>query len=61
MSDTIITEAYVDRIEQVEDGIDKAVMYFGEDDEKIVIPMSMLPKNIKPDDSVEIKIRIIEE
>ncbi len=56
---TVITEAYVDRIEEVEKGVDKAVMYFGEDDEKVVMPLTMLPKGIKSDDTIEIKIRIV--
>ena len=54
----IITNAYVDRIEKVENGVDKAVLYFGDDDEpeKVVMPMSMLPKGVKADDSLIIKI-----
>ena len=54
----IITNAYVDRIEKVENGVDKAVLYFGDDDEpeKVVMPMSMLPKGVKADDSLIIKV-----
>ena len=56
--DEIVTIAYVDRIEKVESGIDKAVLYFGDDDEpeKVVMPMSMLPKGVKADDSLIIKV-----
>ena len=54
----IVTNAYVDRIEKVEKGTDKAVMYFGDDDEKVVMPVSMLPKGVKPDDSLIIKISL---
>ena len=59
-TDEVVTEAYVDRIENVEKGTDKAVMYFSEDDEKVVIPLSMLPKGVKPDDSLIIKVSINE-
>ena len=54
----IITNAYVDRIEKVENGVDKAVLYFGDDDEpeKVVMPVSMLPKGVKPDDTLVVKI-----
>ena len=54
----IITSAYVDRIEKVENGVDKAVLYFGDDDEpeKVVMPVSMLPKDVKADDSLIIKV-----
>lgn len=54
----IITNAYVDRIEKVENGVDKAVLYFGDDDEpeKVVMPVSMLPKDVKADDSLIIKV-----
>ena len=54
----IITSAYVDRIEKVENGVDKAVLYFGDDDEpeKVVMPVSMLPKGVKADDSLIIKV-----
>ena len=57
----IVTEAYVDRIEEVEGGVNKAVLYFGEDDEKVVIPVSMLPDEVKPDDTLIIKISISED
>ena len=59
--DEIVTEAYVDRIEKVEKGTDKAVMYFGEDDEKVVIPLSMLPEGVQADDTLIIKISINKE
>ena len=42
------TRAYLDRIEEVEDGEDKAVLYIGEDTEtmiKLVLPISLLPDN----------------
>ncbi|MBR2178842.1 MAG: hypothetical protein IJ862_00385 [Selenomonadaceae bacterium] len=52
----VVTEAYVDRIEVVEQGVDKAVLYFGEDDEKVVMPVSMLPKDVKADDTLVIKV-----
>ena len=54
---TVVTSAYLDRIEEVEKGVNRAVLYFGEDDEKVVIPVSMLPDDIKPDDTLEIIIR----
>ena len=54
--DTVTTEAYVDRIEVVDKGVDKAVLYFGEDDEKVVMPISMLPKDVKADDTLMIKV-----
>ena len=57
-ADTVVTEAYIDRIEVVDKGIDKAVMYFGEDDEKVVMPVSMLPKDVKADDTLVIKVSI---
>ena len=59
--DEVVTEAYVDRIEKVEKGTDKAVMYFGEDDEKVVIPLSMLPEGVQADDTLIIKISINKE
>ena len=59
--DEVVTEAYVDRIEKVEKGTDKAVMYFGEDDEKVVIPLSMLPEDVQADDTLIIKISINKE
>ena len=55
-ADAVVTEAYVDRIEVVEKGVDRAVLYFGEDDEKVVLPLSMLPKNVKADDTLMIKV-----
>ena len=55
-ADTVVTEAYVDRIEVVDKGVDKAVLYFGEDDEKVVMPVSMLPKDVKADDTLLIKV-----
>ena len=57
----ITTEAYVDRIEEVEKGVNRAVLYFGEDDEKVVMPVSMLPDGIKPDDTLIIKVAISED
>ena len=54
--DTVTTEAYIDRIEVVDKGVDKAVLYFGEDDEKVVMPVSMLPKDVKADDTLVIKV-----
>ena len=54
--DTVTTEAYIDRIEVVDKGVNKAVMYFGEDDEKVVMPVSMLPKDVKADDTLVIKV-----
>ena len=56
--DTVTTEAYIDRIEVVDKGVNKAVMYFGEDDEKVVMPVSMLPKDVKADDTLVIKVSI---
>ena len=60
-SEFVTTEAYVDRIEEVEKGVNKAVLYFGEDDEKVVMPVSMLPDNIKADDTLIIKVAISKE
>ena len=57
-ADAVTTEAYIDRIEVVDKGVDKAVMYFGEDDEKVVMPISMLPKGVKADDTLIIKVSI---
>ena len=57
-ADAVTTEAYVDRIEVVDKGVDKAVMYFGEDDEKVIMPISMLPKGVKADDTLIIKVSI---
>ncbi len=62
-SDEVVTNAYVDRIETVEKGVDKAVLYFGDDDgesepEKVIMPVSMLPESVKADDTLEIKIKI---
>ena len=59
-SKEVVTSAYVDRIEEVENGINKAVMYFGDDDEKVVMPVSMLPKGVKADDTLIIKINLEE-
>lgn len=56
--DAVTTEAYVDRIEVVDKGVNKAVLYFGEDDEKVVMPVSMLPKDVKADDTLVIKVSI---
>ena len=57
---TAVTEAYVDRIEVVDKGVDRAVLYFGEDDEKVVMPVSMLPKGVKADDTLMIKVSFAE-
>lgn len=57
----VVTNAYVDRIEEVEKGVNKAVMYFGDDDEKVVMPVSMLPKGVKADDTLIIKISVDNE
>ena len=59
-SKEVVTSAYVDRIEEVENGINKAVMYFGDDDEKVVMPVSMLPKGVKADDTLIIKVNLEE-
>ena len=56
VANVVTTEAYIDRIEVVEKGVDRAVLYFGEDDEKVVLPLSMLPKNVKADDTLMIKV-----
>ena len=56
----VTTEAYIDRIEVVDKGVNKAVMYFGEDDEKVVMPVSMLPKDVKADDTLVIKVSFAE-
>ncbi|MBR1729215.1 MAG: hypothetical protein IJ728_06785 [Selenomonadaceae bacterium] len=59
-SKEVVTSAYVDRIEEVENGINKAVMYFGDNDEKVVMPISMLPKGVKADDTLIIKVNLEE-
>jgi len=60
-NEEVITNAYVDRIEEVEKGVNKAVMYFGDDDEKVVMPVTMLPKGVKVDDTLIIKISVENE
>ena len=60
-NEEVITNAYVDRIEEVEKGVNKAVMYFGDDDEKVVMPVTMLPKGVKADDTLIIKISVENE
>ena len=54
----ITTSAYVDRIEETENGGGRIVLYTDDEDnpEKFVLPASMVPKDIKPDDSVIVKI-----
>ena len=54
-----VTSAYIDRIEEVEDGESKAVIYIDdvvEDIKKIVLPISMLPDEIYEGDYISIKI-----
>lgn len=56
-----ITTAYIDRIEEVEEGVDKAVLYIGEDTEemiKIVLPVTLLPDDVYEGDYVTIAISI---
>ena len=57
-NDFVTTSAYVDRIEQTENGDNKIVLYTDDEDnpEKFVLPASMLPDGIKPDDFVIVKI-----
>lgn len=55
------TTAFIDRIEEVEDGEDKAVLYIGEDTEtmiKIVLPVSLLPEDAGEGDDVLITIEL---
>ncbi len=55
------TTAFIDRIEEVEDGEDKAVLYIGEDTEtmiKLVVPISLLPKDAIEGDDLVITIAI---
>ena len=52
-----VTRAYIDRIEEVEIGEDKAVLYTDSDEpEKFVLPKSMLPVDAGVDDYVLVKI-----
>lgn len=55
-----ITSAYIDRIEEVEDGESEAVLYIDDDESedlpKIVLPVSLLPDEIYEGDYVLIKI-----
>ena len=54
----VTTNAYVDRVEETENGGGRIVLYTYDEDnpEKFVLPASMTPKDIKPDDSVIVKI-----
>lgn len=55
------TKAYIDRIEEVEEGESKAVLYIGDDTEtmiKLVLPISMLPDGAWEGDEVLIAISI---
>ena len=56
-----VTTAYVDRIEEVEEGDDKAVLYIGEETEamiKIVLPVTLLPDDVCEGDYVRISMAI---
>ena len=55
------TSAYIDRIEEVEEGEDKAVLYIGDDTDdmiKIVLPISLLPDDAGEGDNVLLTITI---
>ncbi|MBQ9479695.1 MAG: DUF3006 family protein [Selenomonadaceae bacterium] len=55
------TLAYIDRIEEVEEGEDKAVLYIGEETDsmiKIVLPISLLPDDAGEGDNVSLTITI---
>ena len=55
------TLAYIDRIEEVEEGEDKAVLYIGEETEdmiKLVLPVSILPEDAWEGDYVTLTITI---
>ena len=55
------TLAYIDRIEEVEEGEDKAVLYIGEETDdmiKIVLPISILPDDACEGDYVNLTITI---
>lgn len=55
------TTAYIDRIEEVEEGEDKAVLYIGEETEdmiKLVLPVSLLPNDAYEGDYVTLTISI---
>lgn len=55
------TTAYIDRIEEVEEGEDKAVLYIGEDTEtmiKIVLPVSVLPDDACEGDYITLTITV---
>ena len=59
--DPKMTTAYIDRIEEVEDGVDKAVLYIGEETDemiKLVLPVTLLPENAVEGDYVTIAISI---
>ena len=55
-----ITSAYIDRIEELEDGESEAVLYIDDDESeestKIVLPVSLLPNEIYEGDYVLIKV-----
>ena len=55
-----VTSAYIDRIEEVEDGESKAVIYIDDDESeelpKIILPVSVLPDEIYEGDYILIKI-----
>ena len=56
-----VTTAYVDRIEEVEEGDDKAVLYIGEETEemiKIILPVTLLPDDVCEGDYVRISMAI---
>ncbi len=56
-----VTTAYIDRIEEVEEGVDKAVLYIGEDTDemiKLILPVTLLPEDAYEGDNVTIKISI---
>ena len=56
-----VTTAYIDRIEEVEEGVDKAVLYIGEDTDdmiKLILPVTLLPDDAYEGDNVKITISI---
>ena len=55
------TRAYLDRIEEVEEGEDKAVLYIGEETDsmiKLVMPISLLPNDAGEGDYILITTAI---
>ena len=55
------TTAYIDRIEEVEEGENKAVLYVGEETEtmiKIVLPVSVLPDDACEGDYITLTITV---